>query len=267
MNRHTFLGLLCVLVASVFSLIGQGTGGEGGGGTGTIKPNYLVPTDTNNYPSRTEVANGTNAAIIDATNRAAAFTRGYVPTNNPVFLAAQTNIQAGANITVDLTNPKSPIIASTASGGGGSTAAQMRWSSYAAYGSTDTKTLRFTYLVTNSDLSGIYYTWTTNAANAMQITATSNGTYAITAWFCGAAGSAPFVAISLNNANGTDASSGLNITNRLAVARSDSAGSTPVPFCSWTGPLASNDLIRIHTEGDASGNAGFHGCTFSRIGN
>ncbi len=150
--------------------------------------------------------------------------------------------------------------AAVALGAGGTVAytgaalAYARLDTCNAYGGTANKSRRFTNTAINV---GTGITVLNDATDGAKLTATVAGVYAIS--YTDVFGAAAYMGITLNNA-ATAAVTNASVSSRLAMALAP-ANDGPATV-SWTGPLAANDYVRPHTNGDAAG-ASTDRCQFS----
>jgi hypothetical protein len=148
------------------------------------------------------------------------------------------------------TNNNVVTFASTAAGGS-STNYSLKASGYSAFGSTDTKIMRYTTTLTNTG-EGVLWNYVTNAVNGTTITILKP--CKITMGIGGMGLSDKLVGFSVN-ADATMTITNINnipAANRLGFTYMPAAASTyPQPSFGYTGAFVSNDVIRPHLEGVA----------------
>ena len=135
-------------------------------------------------------------------------------------------------------------------------ASAVRLHSVNGHGATNTKIRR--YSTTRSYL-GSDITYTDHATNGATFYINRAGIYSIVAR--DVIGGASNIGISVNS---TQLTTDINSINELDVlCQVTTAGSGIVDACPWTGPLSVGDVVRSHTSGGASSDAGETGFTIS----
>ena len=152
-----------------------------------------------------------------------------------------------------------------AGGGGVTTGQEIIVHTLNGFGSTDTKIPRFSTIDTNvgSDMTLV----NDSATLGTTVTINTTGIYSMTIFMFTTSGGGMSSGFSKNAADRTANISGLTNTERLAVERAAPvSGQTQTISCSWTGNLTAADIIRPHTNADATATNGNNLFQICRIG-
>lgn len=151
---------------------------------------------------------------------------------------------------------------------GGMSTAVFRAYGYAGYGAVSTKIPRMTSTLTNTG-EGWAWTYTTNANDGSFFTILPGGhggAYVAYLSMWAADGENGVTGFSLNSSEGSTGIESINPTNRLGVTRITTSGAVTegansgIPMI-----LASNDVIRAHTEGSVPGASHVNKCSLTLI--
>lgn len=128
---------------------------------------------------------------------------------------------------------------------------------HGGFGSTNTKIPYFTTTITQQ---GLDITYQTSTANGDSYTVATRGMYFISFSYPGSATAS--CGVSLNSSQLTTNVQSITAADRLCLAQS---GDTAC-HCSWAGILSANDVVRPHTQGNATGTAAVARFTIMKIG-
>ncbi len=137
---------------------------------------------------------------------------------------------------------------------------QLILNTYAGYGSTDTKIMRFTNKVEGygTAFSENHTSGYSSNAKGLEITINKAGKYSFTLTFT--LNAAGYAGISLNSTQLTTAIYSINVGNRLSM--NYNADATAPVFVSWAGRLKENDIIRVHNDGVVGWASNYEKTTF-----
>jgi len=157
------------------------------------------------------------------------------------------NETVGGNLTVTgkiaQTTPASMVRVGTANG----------------YGSTNNKIMRFSNTLASQ---GTDITYADSAANGATFTINTNGTYGV--WFECALSASAYLGVSLNSNQLTTAIYGITRANCLSANSTVAASVTG--SCGGTFYFSAGDVVRVHTDGTATGgNAYTQNFTITRV--
>jgi hypothetical protein len=146
---------------------------------------------------------------------------------------------------------------------------QLRLNTYAGYGSTDSKIMRFTNVDTNignmfseNHVSG----YDTNK-EGLEITANRSGRYSFSFYSVTSNNGYSKIGLSINSAELTTDIPAIATANRLTTQRSGTGNGAHELTCAWVGYLAKGDIIRAHTDAYIPITAAITGFTASYLGN
>jgi len=118
------------------------------------------------------------------------------------------------------------------------------------YGSTNTQIRRFSTVVDYLN-PGDDITYVDSATAGASFTIEKDGIYAVS--FSDNFNAAGYLGLSLNSTQLTSTIGNITAADRLALGTCTANNLSG--FVAWTGPLSGGDVIRAHTEGQASGGA------------
>lgn len=126
---------------------------------------------------------------------------------------------------------------------------QLRLDTYAGYGSTDTKIMRFTNSVENvgNMFSENHSTGYSSNEKGLEITINRSGRYTFSYTLSSGSTTATYAGLSLNSSQLTTNIDGITVADRLCMIYG-AAGSTTI-FISWSGFLKKSDIVRPHSRG------------------
>jgi len=140
---------------------------------------------------------------------------------------------------------------------------QLRLNTYAGFGSTDTKIMRFTNVVQNigNMFSENHVSGYSGNAKGLEITINRSGRYSFS--FSSVVGSTFDIGLSLNSTELTTTITMINVDHKLALGGSNGSGGNVGISCY----LKKGDIIRTHSDGVASAVANRSVFTASYLGN
>jgi hypothetical protein len=144
---------------------------------------------------------------------------------------------------------------------------QLRLDTYAGYGSTDTKIVRFTNSRENygNIFSENHSTGYNGNTEGIEITINKSGVFSFSFSFSSAAGTDVTMGLSLDSSQLTTNIESINVQDRLVFA-SDNVVGYGDSVC-WSGYLAANSVVRAHTNGVAPNNSALAHFTATYSGN
>ena len=136
---------------------------------------------------------------------------------------------------------------------GESITSQLRLNTYAGYGSTDNKIMRFTNVVENvgNMFSENHVSGYNSNAEGLKLTINRSGKYAISYTLTSGSSAAVYGGLSLNSSELTTNVDTITTADRVCMVFGPSGNYTI--FTSWTGYLEKNDFICPHSRGVAIG--------------